>query len=110
LLSGNNQYEDGIVAAVRYFAADTQNQLKNFSNLVDGLLAKPNSVKILKQHVLMAATLGFENEAQDSLNKLRKLVPDASFKKFIAAAKSSRPEAQYRHLQTRPAEVFVVHV
>ena len=52
--------------------------------LVDGLLAKPNSVKILKQHVLEAATLGFEDVAQNSLDRLRMLIPDKSFKKFIA--------------------------
>jgi hypothetical protein len=85
LAKANNQDEDAILAAVRFLSSDGANPMKSFSILVDGLLAKPNSVKILKQHALMAATLGFENEAQDSLNKLRNLMIDASFKKFIAA-------------------------
>jgi hypothetical protein len=85
LINANNQFEEGIVAASRFFANDTTDRLKNFSLLVDGLLAKPNSVKILKQHVLQAIGLGLQQEAQDSLDKLRLLMLPSSFKKFIAA-------------------------
>ncbi len=85
LVNANNQFEEGIVAASRFFANDTTNRLKNFSLLVDGLLAKPNSVKILKQHVLQSIGLGLQQEAQDSLNKLQLLMLPSSFKKFIAA-------------------------
>ncbi len=83
LLQANNQFEEGLVAASQFFAKDSTDRLKNFSLLVDGLLAKPNSVKILKQHILESIALGFDTEAQDSLNKLRQLLPDDSFKKFI---------------------------
>ncbi len=75
LEKADNQFEEGVVAAAR--------RLKHFSALVDGLLAKPNSVKILKQHCLMAADLGFIDASQDSLNKLREILPDALFKKFV---------------------------
>ncbi len=85
LVNANNQFEEGIVAASRFFANDTTDRLKNFSLLVDGLLAKPNSVKILKQHVLQCIGLGLQQEAQDSLDKLRLLMLPSSFKKFIAA-------------------------
>ncbi|MBS1506192.1 MAG: hypothetical protein JSS79_06065 [Bacteroidetes bacterium] len=85
LASANNQFEEGVVASARFLANDTTERLKNFSLLVDGLLAKPNSVKILKQHVLESIALGFEQAAQDSLDKLHALLPEESFKKFIAA-------------------------
>ena len=79
----DNQFEEGVVTVSRFFARDTANQLKHFSALVEGLLAKPNSVKILKQHCLMAADLGFIDASQDSLNKLREILPDGLFKKFV---------------------------
>jgi hypothetical protein len=85
LLNANNQFEEGIVAASRFFANDTTDRLKNFSFLVDGLLAKPNSVKILKQHILECIGLGFQQEAQDSLNKLQAILPKDAFQKFIKA-------------------------
>ncbi len=85
LISANNQFEEGIVAASRFIAQDTTDQFKNFSFLVDALLAKPNSVKILKQHVLQCIGLGLPEDAQDSLDKLRLLMLPSSFKKFIAA-------------------------
>ncbi|HEV8515361.1 MAG TPA: hypothetical protein VGQ59_18890 [Cyclobacteriaceae bacterium] len=84
LVNANNQFEEGIVAASRFFANDTTDRLKNFSLLVDGLLAKPNSVKILKQHVLQCIGLGLQQEAQDSLDKLQLLMLPSSFKRFIA--------------------------
>jgi tetratricopeptide (TPR) repeat protein len=85
LVNANNQFEEGIVAASRFTANDTTDRLKNFSLFVDGLLAKPNSVKILKQHVLQSIGLGLQQEAQDSLDKLRRLMLPSSFKKFIEA-------------------------
>ncbi len=84
LAGANNQFEEGIVAASRFFANDTTDRLKNFSLLVDGLLAKPNSVKILKEHVLQCIPMGLQQEAQDSLDKLRLLMLPESFRKFIA--------------------------
>ncbi|HLZ15698.1 MAG TPA: hypothetical protein VKQ08_01610, partial [Cyclobacteriaceae bacterium] len=85
LLNANNQFEEGVVAASRFFANDTTDRLKNFSLLVDGLLAKPSSIKILKQHVLQSISLGLQQEAQDSLDKLRALMLPSSFRKFIAS-------------------------
>ena len=85
LVNGNNQFEEGIVAASRFLANDTTERLKNFTLLVDGLVAKPNSVKILKQHVLQSIQLGLQPEAQASLDKLRLLMLPSSFHKFIAA-------------------------
>jgi tetratricopeptide (TPR) repeat protein len=85
LLNANNQFEEGIVAASRFIANDTTDRLRNFSLLVDGLVAKPYSVKILKQHVLECIPLNLPEEAQDSLDKLRLLMLPSSFKKFIVA-------------------------
>ena len=86
LAQSNNQFDEGLAAASRFFLAhDTTERLQKFSLLVDGLLAKPNSVKILKQHVLGAMALGLPEPAQESLDKLRGLLPDKSFRKFIAA-------------------------
>src|SRR5205814_5401692 len=85
LFNANNQFEEGIVAASRFVANDTTDRLKNFSLLVDGLLAKPNSVRILKQHVLECIALGFQQDAQDSLNKLQAILPKDSFRRFIKA-------------------------
>jgi hypothetical protein len=59
--------------------------MENLSLLVDGLVAKPFSIKILKEHAVMAATLGFTDAAQDSLDKLQTLLPQESFKRFADA-------------------------
>ena len=81
LIKADNQFEGGIVAASRFFP----NDMNHFSVLADGLSVKPNSVKILKQHALFAMSLNLYDAAQESLDKLRAILPDASFKKFVAA-------------------------
>ena len=83
LVKADNQFEEGIVAAAQFFVNDETSRLRSLAILVDGLLAKPNSVKILKQHAVMTASLGFPEAAQDSLNKLHRILSDAAFKKFV---------------------------
>lgn len=82
LSKANNYFEEGVVASVRFFASDSAYQMKNLSLLVDGLVAKPLSVKILKEHAVMAAALGLTDAAQDSLDKLQAILPRESFKRF----------------------------
>ncbi|HTH57124.1 MAG TPA: hypothetical protein VL728_13835 [Cyclobacteriaceae bacterium] len=85
LSKADNYFDEGVVASVRFFSKDPAYQMKNLSLLVDGLLAKPFSVKILKEHALLAADMGFIEAAQDSLDKLQTILPKESFEKFVAA-------------------------
>ncbi|MBS1486571.1 MAG: hypothetical protein JST43_03210 [Bacteroidetes bacterium] len=85
IAEANDQFEEGLVAASRFFTQDSTYRLQRFSLLVDGLLAKPQSVKILKQYILQAALLGLEKEAQDALEKLQAILPEVLFKKFVKA-------------------------
>ncbi|MBS1489978.1 MAG: hypothetical protein JSS93_05590 [Bacteroidetes bacterium] len=83
LAQANDQFEEGLVAASQFFTQDSTRRLHHFSLLVDGLLAKPHSVKILKQYVVQAALLGLEPEAQEALDKLQTVLPEKLFKKFV---------------------------
>jgi hypothetical protein len=83
LSQANLQFEDALVASSRYLASDTTDRLKAYSILVNGLLAKPNSIKLLKAYVKYAAFLGFDDEAQRSLDLLRTLLPPPSFNKYV---------------------------
>lgn len=85
LAKANSYFDEGLVASVRFFASDKGHQMSSLSLLVDGLLAKPFSVKILKEHALLAADLGFIDAAQDSLDKLQAILPKESFEKFVGA-------------------------
>lgn len=82
LAKANVNFEEGIALSANTFSSDTTNRLKSYSLLVEGLLAKPYSVKLLKAHIREALALDFGNEAQESLNKLHKLIPAASFNRF----------------------------
>jgi Flp pilus assembly protein TadD len=85
LAHANMQFEDALLASSRFFAADSTDRLKPYSILVDGLLAKPYSIKLLKLHVLEAALLGFDDEAQSSLQKLQTTLPRNLYKKFVSS-------------------------
>lgn len=80
----NMYFEEGVVAASQFLAKDTTvDRLKTYSMLVDGLLVKPNSVKLLKAYVKEAAIIGFDDEAAESLEKLKALLPRSSFNRYV---------------------------
>jgi hypothetical protein len=58
-----------LVAAANYFESDTTDRLKPYSILVSGLIARPKSIKLLKAHTQYAAKIGFDSEANESLEK-----------------------------------------
>jgi hypothetical protein len=47
------------------------------------LLAKPNSIKLLKVYVKEAAVLGFDEESEEALEKLRKLMTARGFNAYV---------------------------
>jgi hypothetical protein len=84
LSKANLYFEEGIVAASQFFVKDTTiDRLKSYSMLVEGLLVRPNSVKLLKAYVKEAAIIGFDDEAQESLEKLKAILPRSSFNRYI---------------------------
>ncbi|MBX2896628.1 MAG: hypothetical protein KF763_14380 [Cyclobacteriaceae bacterium] len=83
LSTANVHFETGLVEAANFYQQDTTDRLKPYSILVSGLIAKPNSIKLLKAHTRYSALIGFEDEANESLEKLRKLLSPKSFNKFI---------------------------
>lgn len=84
LSSASTHFEDGLIAAARYFARDTTDRLKPYSILVSGLIARPQSIKLLKAHTKYSAQIGFDDEAIASLEKLRYLLSPQAFNRFVA--------------------------
>lgn len=83
LARANPYFAEGLVASSSFFAADTTDRLKPYSILVSGLMMRPASVKLLKQYIKTAALLGFDDEADESLKKLKKLLPTNLFNQYI---------------------------
>ncbi len=81
----NFLFEEGLIASSRFYAKDTTDRLKPYSLLVNGLLAKPNSVRMLKEYSTMAAQLGFEEEVQQTLLKLKQRISKIRYEEFIRA-------------------------
>ncbi len=73
--TANFQFEEPMLASARFFQKNSTDKLKSYSILVNGLLAKPNSVKLLKEYVLKARLLGFDNESLQAMTKLKKTLP-----------------------------------
>lgn len=83
LSNASVHFEDGLVAAARYFESDTTDRLRPYSILVSGLIARPKSIKLLKAHTKYAAKIGFDEEATESLEKLRQLLSIRAFNRFV---------------------------
>jgi tetratricopeptide (TPR) repeat protein len=83
LSQANIHFEEGLVASAKFFSADTTDRLKSYSIVVSGLVARPHSIKLLKAYVKEAALVGFDDEADESLTKLRELLPPRSFNRYV---------------------------
>jgi hypothetical protein len=80
----NTYFEEGLIVSSQFLSKDTTvDRLKSYSILVDGLMVKPNSVKLLKAYIKEAAIIGFDDEAAESLEKLKTIIPRSSFNRFI---------------------------
>jgi hypothetical protein len=83
LANANMYFEEGVVAASSFLSQHEVDRLSTYTMLVEGLLVKPNSVKLLKAHIKEAAAIGFTKEAEESLDKLKKLIPVSAFNQYI---------------------------
>jgi hypothetical protein len=52
LSTANIHFEEGLVGAANFFSSNSTDRLKSYSIIVSGLLARPNSIKLLKQLTL----------------------------------------------------------
>lgn len=78
------QEEEIALGAARYFLRDSTDRLKPYSIILNGLLAKPNSIKLLKVYVKEAAILGFDEESEQALEKLKKLLSSIAFNRYVS--------------------------
>ncbi|MFM8914479.1 MAG: tetratricopeptide repeat protein, partial [Flammeovirgaceae bacterium] len=83
LASATIQSEEIAIATSRFFLKDSTDRLKPYGVIVNGLLAKPNSIKLLKVYVKEAAVLGFDEESEEALEKLRKLMTPTAFNAYV---------------------------
>ncbi|MFM7856337.1 MAG: tetratricopeptide repeat protein, partial [Flammeovirgaceae bacterium] len=83
LSKATTQSEEIAYAAARYFLRDTTDRLKPYGIIVNGLLAKPNSIKLLKIYIKESAILGFDDESAEALEKLRKLISTQAFNTYV---------------------------
>lgn len=83
LMTSNAQFEDGIAAAIEFLSKSNSKDTYYHQLLIDALLIKPNSVKLLKAYAKESARIGFGDEAINALNRLRERLSLDAFKKFI---------------------------
>ena len=84
LSTANIHFEEGLVAAANFFSSDSTDRLRPYSIIVSGLFARPNSIKLLKAYVKQAALIGFDDEANESLENLKRLLPARVFNAYVA--------------------------
>jgi hypothetical protein len=83
-LSQNNPFnEEATLAGIKYVKQNSSNKLKTFNLLVNAISINPNSPKLLKAYIVEAASLGFDDYAQESLDNLKGLISPSSFANFI---------------------------
>jgi hypothetical protein len=75
--------EDVTISGIKYVKSTSTDKLKAFNLLVDAISLNPGSIKLMKAYIIEAANLGFTNEAQEYLDKLKPMISPSSFAFFI---------------------------
>jgi tetratricopeptide (TPR) repeat protein len=83
LATVNPFFEDAVVAAIRFFNKNGEDKVKTYTLLMNALDQNPNSIKLLKAYIVQSAYVGFEESAQDALDKLKNLVHPSAFARFL---------------------------
>ena len=76
--TSNPFFEEGVVAAARYFQSRGQQEMA-YQLLVDALLSFPSSIRIRKAYCLEAARAGFSSFATGALSNLQSLIPERDY-------------------------------
>ena len=84
LAFGNPYHEDAVIAAADYFRAVDGDQLFPYIILTEALHENPHSAKLLKSYSIEAAQRGFDEYAQDGLNRLKQVLPARMLMKYLA--------------------------
>ncbi len=83
-LSQSNPFnEDATLAGIKYVKVNASDKLRAFNLIVNAISINPVSVKLLKAYIIESANLGFDEYAQESLDKLKSLISPSSFSLFI---------------------------
>ena len=73
LATANPFYEEGVIAAARYFKSHSSDPSKAYSILTDAVHVNMNSIRLLTAYVAEAARMGFDEYAAEAANQLAEL-------------------------------------
>lgn len=73
LAAYNPFFEEGIIAAARYFKKHSSDPMKAYTILTDAIHVNRNSVRLLNAYIAEAVRMGFDNYAADANLELEKL-------------------------------------
>ena len=73
LASYNPFYEEGIIAAARYYKKHSNDPLQAYNILTDAVHVNRNSIRLLTAYVAEAARMGFDEYAADAAQQLEEL-------------------------------------
>lgn len=85
-LSRSNPFnEEATIDGISFMKKASSDKLKAFNLLVGAVSTNPGSIKLMKAYIIEAANLGFDDYAQESLDKLKLKISPANFNKFVKA-------------------------
>jgi hypothetical protein len=70
----NPFFEEGIIAAARYFKQYSKDPMMAYTILTDAIHVNRKSVKLLNAYIAEAARMGFDNYAADGEEALREII------------------------------------
>ncbi len=83
LSQANPYFDEAIVAAAKFFKANSKERLKVYNILVNALQVNPQSVKLLKAYGIEAKQMGFDEFSESALRRLSEIIGEKAFTDFM---------------------------
>jgi hypothetical protein len=77
-------FDEGLLAASRYFQQHSTDALRSYKLLADAIQHHPSSIRLRKAYIREAKRIGFGDYAQHAMEELREMMTEAEYRRFVA--------------------------
>jgi hypothetical protein len=77
-------FDEGVLAAARYFQSHGTDALRSYKLLADAIQHHPSSIRLRKAYIREAKRVGFDDYVDGAMEDLKRMLPESDFRQFSA--------------------------
>jgi hypothetical protein len=77
-------FDEGVLAAARFFQSHGTDALKSYKLLADAIQHHPSSIRLRKAYIREAKRIGFGDYVLHAMEELKRMLPETEYRQFAA--------------------------